>query len=130
MGNIIQISEPTGHLLSQGSFAQHLDDASDTLITVSHDRTIRFLSFTLPSLYLTKTTSRMWDLTSVRKADTNAGKIRPGRRASITGLSSSSAGSEHGRIPCVGKVTSCHRSLSDRLLFLGRSNLEVTCPPP
>lgn len=47
MGNIIQISEPTGHLLSQGSFAQHLDDASDTLITVSHDRTIRFFVFSL-----------------------------------------------------------------------------------
>jgi hypothetical protein len=53
MGNIIQINEPTGHLLSQGSFAQHLDDASDTLITVSQDRTMRSHPLHSPCALLT-----------------------------------------------------------------------------
>ena len=109
MGNIIQINDPTGHLLSQGSFAQHLDVTSDTLITVSGDRTIRSgilykLIIIINIIIIIIIIIRLWDLTSVKKSDSTTGKVRPGRRASLTALSSSSAGSEHGRIPCVGKV--------------------------
>jgi len=88
-GNIIHQSDPVGHLLSQGSIAQHLDEISDTLYTVSSDRTIR-----------------LWDLSTVKKSATGTdAAVKPGRRASITTMSATShAGSEHGRIPCVGKV--------------------------
>jgi hypothetical protein len=66
----------------------------------------------------------MWDLTSVKKAESGGpGKVRPGRRASITALSSSSAGSEHGRIPCVGKVIPVFQFL----LNTDRSNQEMHC---
>lgn len=46
-GNIIEIAgnDPIGHFLSQGSISQHLDEGSDTLFTVSADRTIRFVIY-------------------------------------------------------------------------------------
>ncbi len=77
-------NEPSGHLLCQSTIAQYLDESTDTLFTVSGDRTIR-----------------MWDLSIIKGGDKTT-KLKTGRRASLTGLSS--AGSDYGRVSCVGKV--------------------------
>lgn len=47
----------------------------------------------------------MWDLSSIKKSQSGGGKVRAGRRASISAMSATShAGSENGKISCVGKV--------------------------
>ena len=51
--------------------------------------------------------NRIWDLSSIKKTSggTGNGKVRSGRRASLSAMSATShAGSENGRISCVGKV--------------------------
>jgi WD40 repeat protein len=74
---------PAGHLLSAGCFAHLFDDSSDTLYTVAGDRTIR-----------------LWDVGNIGKG--SGGVVRSAkRRSSFLG---SSAGSEAGKIACVGKA--------------------------